>query len=364
MPYSLPSVADGTLAGLTTTRAMCFISPFILSMVISSVFTIDEMKKRFKHHVPFKSPLLKWFSFLSIISGFPIALFVALFFFNGFCYFAGRLAAFIYYLQPMFVGSYALNRLYYLFVEHKAPNGYPVSLFIGMALVAVLLALSTIALDACSAIPKECGWRGDHKFHYEYWYFIDHNLHGLWYGINITVYLLWELIILLLFVFKMRSLSSGLTSSAELMVNGIRKEMKRIIILTILYIIACCVEALWFVAEYEFVMSISSLNGSLFIYGFTGSLRPIVMSYAVYLMQRHNAKEYGIFLQRVTFCKLHFCCCCYRTAVFEQLEYFKPDGGASELKERLLKRQDLETELMTAYGQFSLDVPPESRSVP
>ena len=113
-----------------------------------------------------------------------------------------------------------------------------------------------------------------------------------------------------------------------------------------------------------FIANALGWKGLYLIDGLFLNLRPTVMSYAVYLMQRHNTSQYGLFLKRVTCCKLHFCCCCYRTAVLEQLEFFKPDGGATELKEKLLKRLDSETELITAYGQFHLDVPPESRSVP
>ena len=269
----------------------------------------------------------------------------------------------------MFVGLYALNRLHYLFAANKVPNGYPNSLFIGMCVIAIVYTLSAIVSEVFFEVPKKCGWSRDHNFHYEYWYFIDIQQWAIWYGVNIAMYLLWELIILLLFVFKMRSLSSGLTASAKLMVFGIRKEMTRIIILTILYLISCFVDAIWFPAEYDFeartfIVKALGLDGWYFIDGLFDSLRATVMSYAVYLMQRHNSSEYGLFLRRVTCCKLHFCCCCYRTAVLEQLEYFKPDGGASELKEKLLKRLDSETELITAYGQFSLDVPPESRSIP
>ena len=344
--------------------------PFILSIIICSIFTIDEIKKRFKDRVQFKSTSLKWLSLLSITAGLARALLGAIFFVNGLCYFSGRLSALIRYLQPIFVGLYALNRLHLLFAGKKVPNGYPRALFVGMILIAVLYVMGATALIFSRSMMKECGWRGDLQFHFEYWYFIDGHQFGIWYGVNMAIYLLWESFILLLFIIKMRSLSRGLTSSAALMVVGIQKEMRRIIILTILYLVFCFVEAIWFVADYEFngidesIRTSFSRNEWFFFYEFVECIRPTLMSYAVYLMQRHNAEQYAVFLKRVVFCKLHFCCCCYWKAVQEQLEFFKPDGGSSELKEKLLNRQDSETELITAYGQFSLDVPPESRSVP
>ena len=143
-----------------------FIAPYILSLIICSIFTIDEIKKRFKDHVQFKSASLKWLSLLSITAGFMRALTGLLMFVNGFCYFSGILSALIYYLQPMFIGLYALNRLHYLFAGDKVPNGYPNSLFIGMCVIAVLYALSAIALQVFYDIPKRCGWSGDHHFHY------------------------------------------------------------------------------------------------------------------------------------------------------------------------------------------------------
>ena len=271
-------------------------------------------------------------------------------------------------LQPLFVGLYALKRLHCLFARNKVSNGYSNTLFVGMLLTASAYAMSVTTLVILNAVPKRCGWRTDNLFHYECWYLVGNNGFGIWHGINMAVYLSWDLIVLLLFVFKMHSISSGLKSlsaSSGIIAMGIRKQMMRIIILTILYMVSSFVDAVWFVASIEsqlsdYITEVLSWNGRLVIEGLVRTPRAIVTSYAVYLMQGHNSMEYVAFLKRVTFCKLHFCCCCNRLSVLEQLEFFKSDGSISELKEQLLKRQDSRTELVTAYGEFSLDEPPES----
>ena len=170
--------------------------PYVLSAVFCSIFTVNELKKRFKDHAPFKSTTLRVLSFLSITSGFSRACFVMLFRVNGLCYFMGRISVFILYFQPIFTGLYALNRLHFLFADNKVQNGYSNALFMSMTVVAVLYALSAIAMEIATSIPKECGWRADHHFYYEDHYLLDDIQHGIWYSVNIGVYLLWDLCIL------------------------------------------------------------------------------------------------------------------------------------------------------------------------
>ena len=58
-------------------------------------------------------------------------------------------------------------------------------------------------------------------------------------------------------------------------------------------------------------------------------------------MLQHNERDYELFLKCISTLKLHFCCCCYRKAVEDQLEYF-----LHHLTERQNTRSPNEVELV------------------
>jgi len=242
------------------------------------------------------------------------------------------------------VGLYSLNRLYVLFAEHKIENGYSNLTFLCMTLIALLCASSCIAMEISADIPRRCGWINDYKaFEYHSWYFINSNVYYLWYTVNNVVYLLWECSILSMFVLKMQSVThcvgdhDDLTATHLTMVIRIEKEMTRIIILTTLYITACTVDMVWYISYWYFDAVAIALDqycgsyGHLFICGFMDVVRPMTMSYAVYLMQRHNALEYGQFLKYSTMCRLHHCCWNCREAVLKQRSYFWINGNVRKV---------------------------------
>merc|ERR1719242_333019 len=92
------------------------------------------------------------------------------------------------------------------------------------------------------------------------------------------------------------------------------------------------------------------VHGYYIIRGVMASLRPTIMSYSVYLMQRHNSNEYASFLKVITMCKLHYCCCWYRCrgTVMEQIKYFNQKGeDPCVVKMKLLAAPEMTEELLT-----------------
>ena len=80
-------------------------------------------------------------------------------------------------------------------------GGYPKSVFVAMNIVATLCILSAAVMGMAMSIPMHCGWSGD-TFYYQYITFIDGEDYGIYFVIEMTMYLSWDLTTLMLFVWK------------------------------------------------------------------------------------------------------------------------------------------------------------------
>ena len=164
-------------------------SAFLFALVLSSFFTFDEVKKRRRNQTQFRTNLLRWSSFLGISGAFLRSTFFVLRSVNGLCYFLGILATWISIVQPIVVGLYQLSRLHYVFADSKMQGGYPISLFIGMTISAMLYMFSMTVMLFAEVIPKRCGWASDGHYYFIYYALVGDTVLAIWYNVNTAVYL-------------------------------------------------------------------------------------------------------------------------------------------------------------------------------
>ena len=154
---------------------------------------------------------------------------------------------------------------------------------------------------------------------------------------TICVSALFDLNTLLLFVCKIRAVTRLVNTddSRHDTLLRIRREMKRIILLTLFYqIYGGLIMFSWpILGIYVFIIA----------YG-----QPTFFSLSIWLMQPHNSDEY-----RKTARILTLCICCYRDAIKNHISYFKVSGTTTELTKPLVVRNSV-----TAMNPFSTDVPP------
>ena len=259
----------------------------------------------------------------------------------------------IFNFVPISVGLYELSRLYQCFADEKVPGGYPKWLFYAMTNFAILHFMVNLAQNVWDGRSVTCGLT---KHHESFDKVVDR---GVWSiqiqktlsNVRTGLYFVWEISIFLLLVFKLRTLTkSTTTANLKVLVIGIQRNMERIVILTIISIMMLALEKIEDItgdsvsahSDWE-----SHINLTLHL------LSNTTMSCVVYLMQPHNSREYGQFLNRIICLKLHFCCCCYRGVVVNQRDHF--------LRERpLIVPTEIRAETDTAFNQFSMDNAPSN----
>ena len=344
-------------------------------MISNGYIVMREVLSLLRGETKYKSTTLKLLSLFSIISGFLHPLFFGLFFLDGACYFVGKLSLCIGWLQSIFIGLYQLNRLHHLFSNDKVNgemDGYPNSLFIVMTVIAIVDMLVVISVEVLNAIPTRCGWNIDRNFHFVFKGISLINDRDLAVCVCIVtlIYICWDLTTLLLFIHKIQCLTESnckstprtctvRTASSDFYTLNILREMNRVVILTIFYIVPTFMRALWW-----FIRNFNAFNQWTMAYLFFNAtldlLSSTAITYAAYLMQPHNKQQYGYFLKVLTALKVHICCKCCRVVVEEQANHFCVDLRGNELQKVLLSRSgdDCSMGSTTAFNEFDMDDPP------
>ena len=322
-------------------------------VVINLYVVIKEIIKRLQHKAKFKSTSWKWLSLLSIVGGLIHSLSWMVHYTDVICIVLHPLTHYIGKALPICVGLYQLSRLYQCFADEKVHGGYPIWLFYVMGIFGILNLLVLIPVIVWN--ERFICWTEDHEF---YVVFVAWSLEewAIWDSIATALYLIWDITTLLLLVTKLRSLTASKSAYAERLVLGIRRNMMRIVILTIFYMLmtaAYTVSDFWcYYYKQGNIWSWCVRSGSWL-------LSSTAMSYAVFFMEPHNSREYGLFLKLLIGMKLHFCCCCYRGDVVKQRDHFLPKHG---LKVPLIasKRERI-TITGTAFNDFSLNGSPSMK---
>ena len=289
-------------------------------------------------------------------------------YFNGLCLFMGAIYNYIGTALPICVGLYQLCRLYQCFADRQVSGGYPKWLFYAMGTFGILYLLAYIPIFVYRHIISKCGLTAKYEYYALLIVTQYDDLLAICDYIASTLYFIWDITTLLLLVFKLRSLTKATSTSnnanSQYFVLGIQRNLTRIVILTVFYMLTNAMGVIWYfifgdVNEYW-------VEHSEVVFYLLSSTS---MSYAVFLMQPHNSREYGLFLDLLICLKLHFCCCCYRYDVVNQREYFLPkykavykvtDSGV-ELESPLIIRKQTRVETGTVFNDFSMNEPPSAK---
>ena len=336
--------------------------------IINLHIVIKEIRKRQRDQAKFNSCSSKWLSLFSIIGGFLVSFTYMMHHVNGFCYLVFPLHNYIGNVLPICVGFYQLSRLYQCFAGNNVSGGYPKWLFYLMTTFGILYLLIMVPYILLNYIFLDCGLTKHYEFEgttIDGW---GDKKQADFTLVAVVLYLIWDIAILLLLVTKVRSLIGSASKDSvdsEFIIIGIHKNMTRIVILTIFYMTMQAVDTIYF-----FIYNIRYLVAPWAVYIDTGSFLILnsVMSYAVFLMQHHNSMEYGVFLIRAIFCKLHYCCCRYYRDVLDQRDHFLATYGViesgMELETPLIDARERRRETGTAYNEFSTDDLPNNRYQP
>ena len=321
---------------------------------------IKEMMKRLRDKPKFKSKSWKWLSMLSIIGGLVHSLSWIMHYSDRICIVLYPLTDYVGKALPICVGLYQLSRLYQCFADGTVPGGYSIWLFYVMSIFGILNVLAFIPVIVWNERFMDCGWTDNHQFHMEFAAWSQEEW-AIWDTMALTLYLIWDITTLLLLVIKLHSVTakSRMLIQSEELVLGIRRNMMRIVILTIFYMLmtaAYTVSNFWGYYYKEATIWDWCISAGLWL------LSSTTMSYAVFLMEPHNSREYGLFLKRLIGLKLHFCCCCYRGDVVKQRDHFLPKH---DLEVSLIAPK---TEMITnftitgtAFNDFSLNKSPSTK---
>ena len=293
-------------------------------VILNLYVIIKEILKRQRDAPKFKSCLSKWLSLLCIVGGLVHALTATMHYIDELCLFMESICDYIGSALQIFVGLYQLNRLYYCFADKNVSGGYPKWLFYAMGTFGILYLLALFPYILWDQRNVTCGLTDKYEYHvvYQGW---GYRISIICYAIISVLYLIWDLITLLLFVLKRRSLTRPSSAKSLFLVIGIKRNMTRIVILTIFYMVIRSLSMAWYsLLEYNNYDAFWHWREQYYAGNVFYLLSSTTMSYAVYLMEPHNSREYGLFLKRLICLKIHWFCCCYRPDVIKQREYFLP----------------------------------------
>ena len=330
------------------TMAEVVIAPtyWISWQVLSILFTVihlfivkHEIKKRKNPSAKFTTKSLKYTSISCIVSGFLANISWLLQWFNGLCLFMPWLGSLFMYIQYLSMGFYQLSRLYYSFANNQihSDKGYPIWIFIIMVIFGIFsffsYSISTM-FERFAGLNIKCGinsnfesyWRPIINTHQS---FIDFSIYG-----SMLLYIIWDLGTLLMYIAKIR-LFKEYKHSQPIVYKRILSILYKITIMTLFY-------------DMLFLMGVA-LSFFLFIPDsdalVTAALIPrlgtLLYGVSMMLMMDYNSSLYGKFLQIIYKFKLHFCFCCCRFMILEQLKEMEEENMNQ------MKQQEVEKSIET-----------------
>ena len=312
-----------------------------------------ERAKRHARTIKFHSKYLRQTSAVCFWCGPISSLFLIFSVIPGFCMFRFIGSMLATYAQSHFLSLYQLSRLHYCFSNQqtRTNNGYPFWVFMVMITIGIiiwiLVAMLVILVDT---LPAKCGYTNDFCFFYRYrerailfdgdsfrdeW--MDRIYH-LWSSAVSVSAQIWDLVILLLCLFKIWKIGKMHKSKGDGVWDNVLSILHRIVIITVFYQLC----ALFADALYT-TMSLVQLSDHLVIDSIVYELRTsgvialfnVFYSFSIYLMMDHNATAYVVFLRFLRRFGLKYCCfCCCAKMVDQQIERWEisKDMGPLERK--------------------------------
>ena len=302
---------------------LCRLSINSLCALIIFFILKSEIKQRNKILTTFTKPF-KYLSILCLIAGFLCPLLFAIGYIPVLCTFSNMLAVISCVSQGLFMSYYQLYRLYYCFANEQmhSKKGYPKSLFYFMYIIGFIFCINWMIIDiiqpnGISRIHSTCRYNLDNfQFTYYSIYISPPQNFVLFAIINTMLYWIWDLSILFMYIYKIKTLQKNDRSNEPKTQQRIVSILNKITILTLFYQIVGFSSLLFgriaqLFSAYPLIIIIA--------YQLISASITLSWTYSMYLMMDHNQIKYVMFLSAVKYLKCHWICCCWRHKVIDQL---------------------------------------------
>ena len=276
----------------------------------------------------------------------------------------------VYFAQFLSLSLYQLSQLHYCFSNQQlhAKNGYPLWVFVVMISIGIIIWISGMMLQIfVDTLPAKCGYTNEFSFFYRYrqrailfdgdsW--TDDWLLQIWFLWNFTVAVisqLWDLVILLFYLFKMTKIGKIHKSKDDGVWDNVLSILHRIVIITVFYQI-CSLCATFLFTSLSLLQKYENTNSMVYELR-TGGLIVccnVLWSFSVYLMMDHNTTIYVVFLRFLRRFGLKYCCfCCCAKIVDQQIARWE-----------ISKDMDALNDMITRQGQSDANVEITSQTIP
>lgn len=303
---------------------ICIALCALLASILNIKILWTECKKRQLEDTKFTTKWLQLFSLLTIIFGTLFTMIRFLGYLPIFCLINGALLYSSIVSQIVFMGFYQLSRIYYCFSQSQvySKKGYPNCLFIIMFIIGVLVAVNVWFYAWIWMGPNsKCGINNKYQYFFEPIITMKsdsyESITSIWQSVSLSVYLIWDIITLLLYVMKVYSFRKYKPQNIKVY-NRIMSILANILILTLCYQFSICLAT-----AIGIFRNLSADNDTLIVlrtvYHMFLISSSTITNYSMFLMQRHNANEYEAFLKILWKLRIHYICCCCRSIIDDVL---------------------------------------------
>ena len=322
-----------------------------ITAIISLWILVSEITRRRNSRITFATKWLRVFSSSCLALCFASQVCYISQYFPGFCIIFSWIGWILLVLTVWSLGLYQLSRLYYCFADSN--QGYPKWVFSMMIIIGTVIVMTVIFSDPLKngSIRSKCGYDDNYAL-------VMHPISvpaarsiDLTYNGSGFMLALWDLVTLVLYISKIRSLVHNSMDIDQNMYKRILTTLRKIIILTLFYQISGVILLCIALVMNEFVDA--DLAWFIWTIVFT-TLIPVLMSISMYLMMGHNQYHYVKFLKMIRWLRLHWICCKWSCMVIDQLEAIKANAGLSDqdnLARRSTKTQQTHTKTEIAMSQ-------------
>ena len=244
----------------------------------------------------------------------------------------------VYFAQFLSLSLYQLSQLHYCFSNQQlhAKNGYPLWVFVVMISIGIILWIAGIVQHVfVDTLPSDCGYTDELSFFYRYRAkailfdgdsFRDEWMKQVYVLWNFTVAVVsqfWDLVILLLYLFKMTKIGKIHKSKHDGVWENVLSILHRVVTVTVFYQICSLCATILFTAV-SLLQNHENTNSIVYELR-TGGLIVccnVLWSFSIYLMMDHNTNIYVYFLRVLRRFGLKYCCfCCCAKMVDQQIDY-------------------------------------------
>ena len=291
-----------------------------------------EMKQRSQQNCSFTTNSLRYTSISCIICGLITNILSLAKLIPGLCLFVRWLSNVFWYLQFLSMGFYQLSRLYYSFANSQvhSDKGYPKWVFIVMLIVPIVIMFIFSISNMFTVLNSDCGINSD----FEYFSYPiknpDETLTILAGFAAAWSYVIWDVITMLLYMFKIRMFKIYKTTE-PIVYKRILSILYKIAIITLFYDICSLIGGILLFIAYLVIVDATWFG---FIWTLAVYCGTLLYSVSMLLMMDYNAVLYYRFLRYIYKLKLYLCCCCCRHMVIEQLDALDADVQSFSIDEK------------------------------